>query len=86
MIDHLPLLLLSLVVVTLYGALFHLLWGRSLKQLGLYWLAALLGFGVGQGLARILALSALPQIGPLHIVEASVVSWLGVFIAKQMRL
>ena len=48
---HLPLLVLSLVIATLYSALFHLLWGRTLKQLFIYWLAAIVGFGIGQVVA-----------------------------------
>lgn len=86
MIANLPLLVLSLVLVTLYASLAHLMWGRSFKNLGARWLAALLGLGIGQFIARNAPATGLPVIGQLHIVEASACSWLAILIAKQMRL
>ena len=80
-----PALLLSLVVATLYAAAFHLLRGKSGKQLLITWLAALVGFGVGQVLATLLSLGD-PLIGELHMVAASVMSWLFMFLARNIRL
>ncbi len=80
-----PVLLLSLVVATLYAAAFHLLRGKSWKQLFITWLAALVGFGVGQAVATLLSLGD-PLIGELHLVAASVGSWLFMFLAGTIRL
>ncbi len=80
-----PLLVLSLVLATLYGALFHLLWGRSFKQLFLSWLAAVVGFAAGQLLASVLGWRDL-MIGELHLIAASVLSWILMAFARRLRL
>ena len=80
-----PALLLSLVVATLYAAAFHLLRGRSGKQLLITWVAALVGFGAGQVLATLLSLGD-PLIGELHLLTASATSWLFMFLARSVRL
>jgi hypothetical protein len=80
-----PSLILSLVVATLYAAAFHLLGGRSGRQLLITWLAALVGFGSGQALATLLSWHD-PLIGELHLVTASAISWLFMFLAKSLRL
>jgi hypothetical protein len=80
-----PLLILSLVLVTLYSALFHLLWGRTFKQLLLSWLAALLGFAVGQVLASAVGWRDL-LIGELHLITASVMCWLLMALARRFEL
>ena len=81
---HLPLLVLSLVIATLYGALFHLLRGQTLRELTIYWAAAVLGFASGQLLA---AAFSWPDvlIGELHLVAASVASWLFMALAKRLK-
>jgi len=81
---HPPLLVLSLVIATLYGALFHLLWGRTLRELLIYWAAALLGFGSGQLLASAFSWRDL-LIGELHLLTASAVCWLFMALAKQFK-
>jgi len=80
-----PLLVLSLVIATLYGAVFHLLWGKTWKQLLISWAAALLGFAIGQILASAFSWRDL-LIGELHLLAASVTSWLFMFLARPLRL
>ncbi len=80
-----PLLILSLVIATLYGALFHLLWGRTLKDLLIYWIAALLGFGTGQLLASAFSWGDV-LIGELHLLVASAACWLFMAFARRLRL
>jgi len=80
-----PSLLLSVVVATLYAAAFHLLRGKSGKQLAITWVAALVGFGLGQVVATLLSLGD-PRVGGLHLVAASVASWLFMFLARSIRL
>ena len=81
----LPSLILSLVVATLYAAAFHLLRGKSGRQLLITWVAALAGFGSGQVLATLLSWRD-PLIGELHLVTASAASWLFMFLARSLRL
>jgi CHASE2 domain-containing sensor protein len=68
---HSPLLALSLVVATLYAALFHLLRGRTMRDLLLYWAASLAGFAAGHLIAAALSWPD-PLVGELHIAPASI--------------
>ena len=80
-----PFLVLSLVLITLYSGLFHLLLGRTFKQLFLSWLAALGGFAVGQVLASAMGWRDL-LIGEMHLISASVMSWLLMAFARRFEL
>lgn len=80
-----PALILALVVATLYAAAMHLLGGRTGRQLLVTWIAAVVGFGVGQVLATLLAWRD-PLVGELHMVTASATSWLFMFLARSLRL
>lgn len=80
-----PLLVLSLVIATLHATVFYFLWGNSLKELFLYWLAALLGFGIGQALAAAFSWHDI-MIGELHLLPASAVCWLFMVFAKRLKL
>jgi len=80
-----PALALSLTLATLYAALFHLWKGEAGSELALYWLASVIGFGLGQlgGLH-----SPFPSllIGKLHVVEATLGAWLLLFVVKWLKL
>ena len=80
-----PTLILSLVIATLYAAVFHLLWGKTWRQLLVTWVAALLGFGSGQVLGVLLSFGD-ALIGEVHLVAASAISWLFMFLARSLRL
>lgn len=80
-----PALLLSLVVALLYAALFHLWQGRTLRDLGVLALASLVGFGVGQGLGQLTHLKLL-DVGLVNMVEASLLSWLALFVANWLKV
>ena len=80
-----PALLLSSLIASMYGALFHLWRGRTLRELPLYIGAAVLGFGLGQLIGNLIGLDII-MIGPLHIVEASLGSWVMLFIAKWLKV
>ena len=82
---HLPLLVLSAVIATLYSALFHLLWGETFKELGISWLAGLIGFGLGQALASSVNWGDV-RIGELHLVAASAICWLFMALARRLKL
>ena len=79
-----PASVLSIVVASLYGGLFHLMRGEKLADFVLYWLTALVGFGLGQVLGNNLHLDIL-MIGQVHILEASVLCWLGLIVVKWLR-
>jgi len=79
-----PLVVLSLVIATLYGALFHLWRGRTIQELLTYWGAAVLGFASGQLLASAFAWPDV-MIGELHFVAASVASLLFMILARQLK-
>ncbi len=85
MIPTVPVVVLSLVIATLYAALFHLLWGRGLKELTVGWIAALMGFGLGQLLASALSWHDV-MIGELHWLAASATSWLAMAFVRQVKL
>jgi len=85
MAPNYPMLVLSLVLVTLYSALFHLLWGRTFKHFVLSWLAAAVGFAVGQLLASAMGWHDL-LIGELHLATASILSWLLMAFARRFDL
>jgi len=80
-----PYLLLSLLIATLYGALFHLWRGKTFRELLLYLGAAIAGFALGEVAGSALGLPLL-TIGQVHIVEASLASWGFLFIARWLKL
>jgi hypothetical protein len=80
-----PYLLLSILLGGSYGALFHLWQGKTMRDLVIYFLTGIIGFGLGQGLGNLLGLDIL-LIGPLHIVEATGLSWLSLFVMKWLKV
>jgi len=80
-----PHLLLSLLLGAIYGTIFHLWRGKTLKDLVIYGVAAILGFIFGQALGNLLGLDIF-LIGPLHVVEATVVSWASLFLAQWLKI
>ena len=81
----LPTTILSIAIASLFGTLFQLLWGKSLRDLIVYWTAAVLGFMLGQGLASALSWSDV-LVGELHLLTASVFSWSSMVLARQLKL
>ncbi|KPL22671.1 MAG: hypothetical protein AMJ93_06650 [Anaerolineae bacterium SM23_84] len=81
---HIPLLTLSLVIATLYAALFHLMRGRTLQELLIYWVAAVAGFASGHLIASALSWPDV-LIGELHLVAASLASWLFLAFAQRLK-
>ncbi|HUW14300.1 MAG TPA: hypothetical protein VM537_31545 [Anaerolineae bacterium] len=80
-----PALLLGLVVALLYAALFHLWQGRTLRDLGVFALAALVGFAVGQGLGQLTNLKLL-DVGQVNMAEATLFSLLALFVANRLKV
>ena len=80
-----PAFVLSVLVASLYAVLFHLLWGKRAIQLLLYWVIALVGFQVGQWVARLFSWRVL-MIGDVHLLEGSLASVLALQIAKRLKM
>ncbi len=79
-----PAVLLIAVIGVIYGALFYLWQGARWTELGLFILAAMLGFLVGQIAASLLNLDVL-QIGQLHIIEGTIFAWLFMLAIAWLR-
>ncbi|MBS1252752.1 MAG: hypothetical protein MAG451_01794 [Anaerolineales bacterium] len=73
-------LILSLIITSLYGALFHLLWGRSVVGLLRVVVVASAGFLIGEAGARLAGSNAL-MMGEVHVGIASVAAWAGLAVA-----
>ena len=80
-----PYILISLLLGGTYGTLFHLWRGKNLRDLVIYFLAGIIGFGFGQGLANLMGFNLL-LIGPLHIIEATIASWVSLFVIQWLKI
>lgn len=80
-----PYVLLSLFIGAIYGALFHLWRGKTLRGLLLYLLTGMIGFGLGQALGALLGFN-MGVIGQIHIIEASLVSWGSLFLVRWLKI
>ena len=80
-----PALLLSALIAGIYGTLFHLWRGRTLRELPLYLIASGVGFALGQSVGNLIGFD-LFTVGPIHIIEASLGSWIMIFIARWLKI
>lgn len=80
-----PVLLVGATLATFWAALFHLLLGRKLTDLILYWVVGLIGFTVGQAMADILQLRWL-LVGQVHVVQGSLACWIGMLVARWLKV
>ena len=80
-----PALLLSLVTALILAAVFHLLLGRTLRDLFLFIVASVVGFGLGQ-LAGWLTPMQWLVVGDVHMLEGILCALLTLFIAKRWKV
>ena len=80
-----PYFLLSILLGGAYGAAFHTWQGKTIKDIVYYLIAGIVGFGVGQLIATFWGWN-LFMIGSIHIIEASLCSWLALFVARWLRV
>jgi hypothetical protein len=80
-----PYILLSVLLGGIYGTLFHLWRGKSLRDLVIYFLSGIIGFALGQGLGNLFGFTAF-LIGPLHVVEATIISWVVLFVVQWLKI
>lgn len=71
-------LVLGFLLASVYGALFHLVFGGPIKRLILYILAAWLGFLAGQFIGDFMNFELL-KLGKIHLFSATVGAWLALF-------
>jgi len=76
-----PALILGVILSTLYGTVFHLIFSGSARRFLLYLLAAWTGFGVGHWAGDFLGIQ-LYRVGALNVLTAT----LGAFIAMGIAL
>jgi uncharacterized membrane protein YfcA len=80
-----PFILLSFLFGAVYSVLFHLWRGKNLRDLVIYILAGVMGFFLGQGLGNVMGFD-LFLIGPLHMVEATLTSWVSLFLVHWLKV
>ncbi len=79
----LPSLLFAFLLASLYGIAFYLIFGRGWLALAVYWVAALVGFAIGEFISRTLSFSLFP-IGSVDVVEASVMSLIVLLLTRTL--
>lgn len=78
-----PSFVFGFILATLYGALFHLIFGGDARRLALFLLAGWLGFLLGQLIGTALNVTFL-DIGPVHTLTATLGAWLALFAARML--
>jgi len=78
----LPAILLSALLSTAYGAVFHVWRGGSLRRLGLFLVAAWVGFGLGQLAGMLIGWDA-GQVGEVHLIEATLGSLIALIVVNR---
>jgi hypothetical protein len=79
-----PALLFSIVLASVYAAVFFVWQGRGLRDLVFFWLAALVGFASGHLVGTLWGFVPW-TIGQVHIIEATIVTVLFLAIARWLR-
>ncbi len=79
-----PALVFAFVLASLYGLVFFLIFGHGWARLGLYWIAALVGFAAGQWMAGAIGLGVF-DVGAAHLVEGTVASGLCLLAVRALR-
>jgi hypothetical protein len=78
----LPALLLSALLSTAYGSAFHVWRGGNVRRLGLFLVAAWIGFGLGQIAGMLIGWNA-GMIGEVHWIEATLGSWIALLVVNR---
>lgn len=81
---QLPGLLVVLILASAYAVLLHLLLGRGVRDMLLFWVASVAGFACGQLLGERLDLIPV-RVGHVHVIEATVGAILFVLAAAWLR-
>ena len=78
---QLPGLVLSVLLASIYAAIFYLLLGRRPRDMLFFWLAAVVGFASGHVVGQVW--DFIPwTLGQVHIIEASVLAIVFLLMAR----
>ena len=80
-----PSLILATSIAGIYAVLYNLWRGGPLRDLLFYVVAAWVGFGLGQFAGWLIGVDWL-MVGPLHILEGTLLSWGLLFLVNWLRL
>ena len=80
-----PDLLLILLIGAAHGAAFHLWQARRVRDILVYVPVSILGFALGNVLGSLIGLD-LVVIGRIHLIPASLGSWVLLFIARWLKV
>ena len=80
-----PMVVLFVLLASLWAAVFHVIRGRTLVELPIFWAASQLGFATGELAARVLGLDFV-MIGELHVVVATMGSFTFLHIARWLKV
>jgi len=81
----LPALAFGLLLASALAAAYHLVLGRSLRQLAWFWAASVAGFVAGQFLGSLLPWPV-PALGLLHPIEGGILSLAAMSVVRSFRL
>lgn len=80
-----PMIAFSVVLATLYAAIFYIVKGRALIELAVFGGVSLLGFATGELAAQVLKLNIV-MIGEVHIIEATIGSVVFLCVARWLKV
>jgi len=73
-------LVLGFLLASIYGGVFHVIFGGPIRRIILYLAAAWVGFFIGQFIGDFLNFEWL-KLGKIHLLSASLGAWLVLFAA-----
>ncbi len=79
-----PSITLAVALATVYSLVFFLIFGHGWLRLFFYWLIGLVGFFLGQWIAKVVGLNIF-SIGEVNLVEGTLVCWVSLFAARAWR-
>lgn len=80
-----PVFILGSTIASLWSAAFHVLFGRRLLELVLFWFVGILGFFLGQLVGEVLGLNWL-MLGQIHLLEATAACWASMAVVRWLRV
>ncbi|MHB1296774.1 MAG: hypothetical protein ACYC4R_17490 [Anaerolineae bacterium] len=84
MIDS-PVFLVSSGLATVWAALFHLILGKRLPDLILFWFVGLLGFAIGQAMSELFHMQFL-MLGSVHVIQGTLGCWMAMLVARWLKV
>jgi len=77
-----PVFLISALISTFYGAVFHVWRGGNARRLALFLSAGWIGFGLGQLIGALIGWN-IGMLGEVHLIEASAGSLIALLIVNR---